>query len=143
DATPEKVQLLMSENPIGMIVLRDELAGLLASFERKGQEGARQFYLTAWNGYSPYNVDRIERGTISLDHACLSVFGAIQPVRLRQYLANLGEQSVTNDGMIQRHQVTVWPDVGSYVYTDRTPDVAARQRVQRIFDEILKFTPQD
>jgi putative DNA primase/helicase len=140
DATYEKVQDVMSENRLGTIVIRDELAGLLAAFERKGQESARQFFLTAWNGYSPYTVDRIERGTIYLEHTCLSLIGNIQPLRLREYLAALHEANATNDGMIQRFQVAVWPDISyEFHYTDREPNAASRQWVQDSFDRILKF----
>lgn len=144
DATYEKLQDIMSENPIGVLAIRDELAGLLASFERAGHEGERQFYLTSWNGYSPYSIDRIKRGTIYLPHACLSLFGAIQPIRLRQYLAALSENSTNNDGMIQRLQVVVWPEMPQkYVYTDRPPNTVAQQQVQCIFDQILKLEPPD
>jgi putative DNA primase/helicase len=144
DATYEKLQDIMSENSIGVLAIRDELAGLCASFERAGREGERQFWLTSWNGYSSYSVDRITRGTIYLSHACLSLFGAIQPIRLRQYLAALSENSTINDGMIQRLQVVVWPEMPQkYVYTDRPPNTVAQQQVQCIFDQILKLEPPD
>src|SRR5262249_40222410 len=94
DATYEKVQDILSKNQLGLVVIRDELTGLLASLERHGQEGARQFYLTAWSGSSPYNIDRIERGSICLEHTCLSLLGAIQPMRLREY-AGLNETAAT------------------------------------------------
>jgi hypothetical protein len=140
DATFEKLQEIMSENELGIIEIRDELAGLLASFERSGHEGQRQFYLTAWNGYSPYTIDRIGRGTIRLDHSCLALIGGIQPGRLRQYLAALNENGATNDGMIQRFQIIVWPDISpDYRYVDRLPDGDAKEQVRKIFARILKL----
>jgi hypothetical protein len=142
DVTFEKLQELMSVNPLGMIEIRDELTGLLASFERKGHEGERQFYLTAWNGYSPYTIDRIKRGTTRLPHCCLSVIGGIQPNPLREYLTDLHNRRSYSDGMIQRFQLIVWPDRRpDYKYVDRHPDSAAAQKVQAVFDRILQFAP--
>jgi hypothetical protein len=143
DATYEKLQVILSENPRGLIVLRDELAGLLEIFERKGHEGERPFYLTAWNGDSPYGMDRIERGSIPLEYVCLSLFGGIQPLRLRQHLATLNENSTLNDGLIQRLQILVWPDLPPWNYTDRKPNSAAQAQMQRIYNQILKLEPPE
>src|SRR5262249_22154113 len=124
DATFEKLQEVLSENVLGLIVIRDELTGVLASFERNGYEGARQFYLTAWNGFSPYSIDRIGRGTIYVPACCLSIFGGIQPMRLKEFLAGLSESGATNDGMIQRFQVLVYPDISSdWKYIDKSPNL--------------------
>lgn len=88
DATQEKLHEILSENPCGVLVVRDELTGWLAQLDKPGWEDARAFYLSAWNGNSTFTVDRIGRGTI---HApiCVSMLGGIQPARLRSYLAML------------------------------------------------------
>ena len=39
DSTVEKLGELLRENPAGLLVLRDELVGLLAAWEREGREG--------------------------------------------------------------------------------------------------------
>jgi len=144
DATFEKIQEIMSENPLGLIVIRDELTGLLATFERNGHEGERQFYLTAWNGYTPYTIDRVGRGTIYVPHSCLSVFGGIQPMRLKEYLAGLSEIGASNDGMIQRFQLLVFPDMPpDWTYFDEPLNLAAQRQVQGIFDRILKLEPAE
>ncbi|UNF41247.1 DUF3987 domain-containing protein [Bartonella krasnovii] len=44
--------------------------------ERKEYQTDRSFYLTAFNGNKPYTYDRIERGTIHISNATLSVIGA-------------------------------------------------------------------
>ena len=62
DASIEKLCDLESRNPQGLMVFRDELVGLLASWESEGHEGDRAFYLEAWNGIGTYNSDRIGRG---------------------------------------------------------------------------------
>ena len=54
--------------------------------ERDGHENDRAFYCEAWNGTTGYSYDRIARGTLHIDHACVSILGGIQPVPLGAYL---------------------------------------------------------
>jgi hypothetical protein len=61
DTTVEKAGELLRDNPFGLLIMRDELAGLLASWEKEGREGDRAFYLEAWNGNSSFETDRIGR----------------------------------------------------------------------------------
>nr|VFJ75704.1 MAG: Protein of unknown function (DUF3987) [Candidatus Kentron sp. FW] len=44
DTTVEKLGELLRDNPAGLLVMRDELVGLLASWDREGREGERAFY---------------------------------------------------------------------------------------------------
>jgi hypothetical protein len=46
--TVEKLGELLRDNQAGMFVLRDELVGLIATWEHEGREGDRQFFLEAW-----------------------------------------------------------------------------------------------
>ena len=55
DATVEKLGDILSHNPIGLLVFRDELMGLLASWEREGREGDKAFYLEGWNGTGSFH----------------------------------------------------------------------------------------
>lgn len=59
DATIEKMHELLSRNPRGLLLFRDELLGLLTSWDREGYESDRAFYLEAWNGYGSKTTDRI------------------------------------------------------------------------------------
>ncbi len=86
DPTTEKLGELLRENPRGLLVLRDELAGWLGTLERPGREGDREFYLEAWNGTGSYTVDRIGRGTVHIPGLCVSILGGIQPGKLERYL---------------------------------------------------------
>ena len=63
DSTVEKLGDLLVHNPQGMLVYRDELIGLLASWEKEGKEGDKAFYLEGWNGTGSFNIDRIGRGS--------------------------------------------------------------------------------
>ena len=72
DSTIEKLGELLQENPVGLLMLRDELVGLLASWEREGREGERAFFLEGWNGNASFDTDRIGRGSIFIPNLCLS-----------------------------------------------------------------------
>jgi hypothetical protein len=86
DSTVEKLGELLNQNPLGLLVFRDELTGLLRTLDREGHEGARAFYLEAWNGTGRFVYDRIGRGTIGIEAACVSILGGIQPGPLAHYL---------------------------------------------------------
>src|SRR6185437_1088522 len=88
DATFEALHQSLAQNPAGLFLLRDELTGWLAGLERQGREQERSFYLECWNGDSSFTLDRIGRGSVHVPHACISLFGGIQPARLRSYLAD-------------------------------------------------------
>jgi putative DNA primase/helicase len=122
DATFEKLHELMAENPAGLLVVRDELTGWWAQLDRVGREGERAFCLQAWNGDTGHTIDRIGRGSVYVPACCLSLLGGITPGRLRSYLVDALEDGPTNDGLIQRFQVLVWPDAPpEWKYVDRLP----------------------
>ncbi len=152
DATPEKLHELLAANPAGIFVLWDELSGWLAGLERQGRESERAFYLACWSGDTPHSIDRIGRGSIHVEHCCVSLFGGIQPARLRAYLADALRDGPSNDGLIQRFQMLVWPDSKpDWKYRDRAPNAGAMQAAENIYRRIaemsaekpfrLKFTP--
>jgi len=123
-----------------MLVLRDELVGLLASWDREGREGERAFFLEAWNGSNSFDTDRISRGTILIPNLCVSICGGIQPDKLTVYLEQAAH-ALANDGMLQRFQVLVYPDENLWSYRDRVPNKEARSEVFRIFEELADFDP--
>ena len=152
DATFESLHQLLAENSAGVFVLRDELSGWLASLERQGREAERAFYLEAWNGDSSFTVDRIGRGSVHAAHCCVSLFGSIQPARLRAYLADALKDGPSNDGLIQRFQLLIWPDARQdWVYRDRAPNAGAMQAAANVYRRIagmsadnplrMKFSP--
>ncbi len=137
DATVEKLGELLQENPNGLLVLRDELAGWLRTLERPGREGEREFYLEAWNGTGGFTFDRIGRGTVHIDALTVSMLGAIQPGKLDKYLSEAIAGGGGADGLLQRFQLVVYPDrVGEYKHVDRYPDSAAKQKVNAIFETL-------
>jgi putative DNA primase/helicase len=137
DPTFEKLHELLSENPAGMFQIRDELTGWLAGLERQGREQERAFFLECWSGDASHTIDRIGRGSVFVAHACVSLFGGIQPARLRSYLADALKDGPSNDGLLQRFQILVWPDApAEYEYIDRKPDTDALNRTAEVYRRI-------
>jgi len=144
DTTVEKLGEILADNPDGVMVYRDELVGLLTSLDREDRAGARQFFLEAWNGDQRFSYDRIGRGTIDIESACITVFGGIQPGPLRNYMASASKGGSGDDGLIQRFQLLVWPDVkGDWINVDRMPNTAARDRVWHLFNRINQIDRRD
>lgn len=141
DCTVEKLGEILNENPNGVMEYRDELIGLLRSFERDGHESARAFYLEAWNGTGRFTYDRIERGTIDIESTTVSILGGIQPTVLLQYLRS-SFQTNGDDGFIQRFQLAVWPDVSEdWCNVDEWPDTAAKNRAYAVFQRMDALDP--
>jgi uncharacterized protein DUF3987 len=140
DTTVEKLGELLRENPTGLLVLRDELVGLIASWDREGREGERAFFLEAWNGNQSFDTDRIGRGSIFVPNLCVSIFGGIQPDKLTAYLEQ-ASHALANDGMLQRFQLLVYPDHREWEWRDRSPAKDARDRAFAMFDTVADFDP--
>ncbi|WP_296727782.1 YfjI family protein [Variovorax sp.] len=137
DATVEKLGEFMSANPWGFLAYRDEIHGLLKGMDREGQEGARAFYLQAYDGNQPYTFDRIGRGTVRIERVCLSMLGGIQPGRIQSYVRDAVSGGAGDDGLLQRFGLTVWPDIdGSFINVDQWPDSPARQKAHDVFERI-------
>ncbi|GMV26413.1 MAG: hypothetical protein AMXMBFR58_24440 [Phycisphaerae bacterium] len=142
DSSVEKLGEILNENPNGVLLYRDELSGLLKSLDKEGQEGARSFYLEAWNGNGRYCYDRIGRGTIDIEAAIISIVGGIQPGPLQHYLRGAAKEGAGDDGLMQRYQLMVWPDISDeWVNVDRKPDADARERAWAVFDGLNNLDP--
>ncbi len=111
DSTIEKLGEILSDNANGVLCFRDELSGFLRSLEKEGHECDRAFYLEAWKGTGRFTYDRIGRGTVDIEAAIVSILGSIQPGPLRAYLRAAVADTEGADGLIQRFQLAVYPDV--------------------------------
>ena len=126
DATVEKMGELQASNPRGLLLFRDELVGLFATWDKEGHEADRAFYLESWNGDKPYTSDRIGRGTTHVDNLCVSLLGGIQPAKLLTYL-HAAMRGQNNDGLVQRLQILVYPDEPtSWTLVDRSINSLAK-----------------
>jgi hypothetical protein len=104
DTTIERVQEWMSENPRGLLYVRDELAGLFEFGRYQTGSGAaeRTSYLEAYEG-GPVVVGRMTRTTI-IDNCAMSLLGGIQPQRLRDF------KGLADDGLLPRFGTILVPD---------------------------------
>jgi hypothetical protein len=143
DATVEKLGELLNENPNGLLLVRDELAGFLARIESEEYQSDRAFYLEAYNGDGRFIYDRIGRGTIAIAKCTLSVVGGVQPSRLAPIIRG-AVSGQNNDGLVQRLQLAVWPDdLGKWAWVDRLPNGVAREQYQQAFRDLhdLRLSP--
>lgn len=142
DSTVEKLADVMTTNPWGLLVYRDEIHGLLTSMDKQGQEGARAFYLQSYDGDQGYTVDRIERGTHHLSRVCTAMLGGIQPGKIQTYVREAMSGGASDDGLLQRFGLAVWPDIeGKFVYIDQWPDSPAKQQAYAVFDRLNQLQP--
>jgi hypothetical protein len=142
DATIEKMAEILEHNPDGILYYRDELMGWLKSLEKAGRESDRAFYLEAWNGNGSFSVDRIGRGSLHVPAVCVSILGGIQPGPLLTYVHDALEESEKADGLLQRFQVLVYPDLRGYDPVDRWPDLEAKNRAYQVFKGLAEFHPE-
>jgi hypothetical protein len=107
DATAEALVPILKENPRGVVLVRDELAGWVLAMNqyREGGKGAdQQFFLSAWSG-STVTVDRKKThdlGPLRVRHPFLSVVGGLTPDRLPTLRGDTFRQKAGQDGFIDR-----------------------------------------
>jgi hypothetical protein len=143
DATIEKIAEILRDNPDGILYYRDELMGWLRSLDKAGREADRAFFLEAWNGNGSFSVDRIGRGSLHVPAVCVSVLGGIQPGPLSTYVGDALEEAEKADGLLQRFQVLVYPDLRAYDPVDRRPDLEAKNRAHDVFRGLAALDPED
>lgn len=139
DATIEKLGELLNENPNGLILSRDELAGWLSKLTKEEHQSDRAFYLECFDGNGNFVYDRIGRGTIEIKYCTLSVIGGIQPTKIAA-LVREAIKGTTDDGLIQRFQFAVWPDdIGCWEWRDRAPNQMAKVSYYKTFEMLYKI----
>ena len=136
DTTIEKIHELLSQNPRGLLLYRDELIGLLTTWDKIGHEADRSFYLEAWNGDDSKTTDRMGRGTTHTKNLCISILGSTQPDKMLSYF----HQTLfgfCNDGLLQRFQLLIYPDeVKNWTLIDKKPNITAQKEAASIMKEL-------
>lgn len=106
DPTIEKAGRLAADNPRGLLLLRDELAGWLGGMDRYGGGGGadRAFWLQSYGGrrWVPDRVKDGDRG-VEVAHLTWGILGAIQPDRVASLL-----MAGDDDGLTARF-IYAWP----------------------------------
>ncbi|MCL2716402.1 MAG: YfjI family protein [Alphaproteobacteria bacterium] len=144
DVSYEKLGEILADNPQGVLAHRDEIAGLLKSLAEERNASARGFYLSAWSGTGSYAFDRISRGHVRIESACLSIVGSTQPGKIASFVRHAINGGDGDDGMLQRFSLVCWPDLPpNWKNVDRYPDTEARREVVAIFRSLAEMTPED
>ena len=142
DTTIEAAGKLLAENPQGMLLERDELAGWFGAMDKyssgKGAAADRAFWLQAWNG-GPYAVDRVSRTSTYIPNLSVSILGGIQPDAIRRVA-----DDAVDDGLLQR---LVPITVGSADIGEDSPDLgrsfqeysALIARLSGLQPQVIKF----
>lgn len=97
DVTPEKLQMILAATDRGTFMARDEMAGLFEFGRYAKNTGAaeRAFYLQAYEG-GHYTVSRVSRDSLHIAVNALTIYGSIQPDRLKDF------PDLAKDGLVQR-----------------------------------------
>ncbi len=138
DATTEKLMALAGENAKGLVLHRDELAGLFASFGRYSGGGGsdRQFLLECYGGRS-FTVDRVKNDEpILIPHLSIGIVGALQPDKAAELLKG------ADDGFVSRF-LWCWPDPvqGFHITRERFDRRPAEQLVSRLVHLGMQANP--
>jgi len=138
DTTIEKLQDMLSENPQGIFIFRDELNGFLMKMKKDGHDEDEDFHIEGWAGDGSFTLDRIGRGTVRSELICESIFGTIQPTRIIPHIRQT-KSDTKNSGFIQRFQIMLYPDSDDWEYIDKSPNSAAARRAFNCFKEIANM----
>ncbi len=116
DITVEKLGVLLQANPLGLLLVRDELAAWIGAFDRYAA-GGKGSDAPAWLSFfdaAPVVIDRKSAaGTIFVERASVSVLGSIQPGTLRRAFGAAERES----GLLAR-LLLVQPPTRPVMWTD-------------------------
>lgn len=98
DATIEALAVLLEQNPRGLVLLRDELAGWTKSFNqyRSGKGADKEYWLSFWNGSNVVINRKGYETALILPNPFVSVVGCIPPSVLNEI------RSDGKDGLLDR-----------------------------------------
>lgn len=145
DTTIEAAGRILAENPYGLLLERDELAGWFGALDKysggRGAAADRAFWLTSWNG-GPYACDRISRSSVHIPNLSICLLGGIQPDAIRRIAAD-----TVDDGLLQR---LIPISVGPGSLGEDIPDLARTwqaydglvHRLAGLPEQTIKFGPQ-
>lgn len=129
DCTPESVGSILAGNPQGALMVRDELAGWLESFDRYNA-GGRAYWLEAFGGRS-YTIDRKGNADpLRIPYNGVNAVGGIQPGKLAETLLHS-----TDDGLAARLLFT-WPSRRPWSRPSATANLAAFENAARRLDDL-------
>ena len=140
DITVEGLGRLLLENPRGVCVVKDELAGWFAFDQYRAKGGSDAPKWLSLFGGRPMTIDRKGAPPIYIPHASASLVGTVQPGVLSKLLTDEHRLS----GLAAR-MLFVAPPRSAKRWTDATVDHLTEAAVARIFDRLLglRFATDD
>ena len=138
DATTEALAVLLQQNPRGLLMVRDELAGWF-NFDRYagGKGGGDAAKWLEMFGGRPMVVDRKTGGTLYVPRAAVSIAGGIQPETLRRALG----QEHRDNGLAAR-LLLACPPRKPKRWTEADVNADTEAAVARVFDRLFGLTPE-
>jgi hypothetical protein len=141
DVTVEGLAVLLADNWRGLLLVRDELAGWVGSFDQYksgGRGGSDTAHWLTIYGARDLLVDRkgTERRTIYVRRAAVSIVGGIQPGTLVRVFG----QRHFEDGLAARLLLAMPPRQPKQ-WTEAEIDEALDQRIGRLFDRLYEIEP--
>ena len=137
DITVEALAMLLKQNPRGLLLCRDELAGWIKGFNSyKGGRGGDETAFLELHRAGTLLVDR-KSGipkTIHVPNAALSLCGGIQPGILQQ---TLGRENFEN-GLAARILMAMPPRIAKQ-WNEHDIDLETAGEVQAVFEELLRL----
>lgn len=99
DVTIEALIELHDQNPHGVAVLKDELAGWFKDMNKYKEGSDKEQWLSSWSG-DGISVDRITRQSNYIARPIMPVLGGIQPLILSQFFTDENKDSGFLDRML-------------------------------------------
>ena len=122
DVTPEAVHRILSENPRGLILISDELAGWFKNFNRYNNGSESEFWMSVFNHKVAMSDRKSSQSGVFIRNPFLCVIGTIQP----KVLTELAGGNRNANGFMERI-LYVFP-------TDQTKVKWNRERKTPSFD---------
>jgi len=141
DITMEALPLILADNPRGLVLIKDELAGLMLGLNqyKSGKGSDRQTLLSVWSGKA-IKRDRVSHEAnipIRCPHPCLLIVGAMTP----DMLGSMADPHGRADGFLDRFLFAYPESRPIPEWTDRGIDAATFDEwsalVARLWDRPL------
>ena len=137
DTTTEALAVLLNQNPRGLLMVRDELAGWFNFDRYSGGKGGDVAKWLEMSGGREMVVDRKIGGTLYVPHASVSITGGIQPQTLRRAL---GQQHMEN-GLAAR-LLLAYPPRKAKRWTEAEVTEHTEASLERVFIRLFELTMQ-
>jgi hypothetical protein len=141
DTTIEALAPILANNWRGVVIVKDELAAWVNSFDRyaaKGRQGAEAAKWIEMFGGRPVIIDRKNESApvIYVARAAVSIGGGIQPGVLRRVIS----QEYRDNGLLAR-LLLAWPPRQAKRWLDCDVDVSLVRTLGAAYDRLFELAP--